>query len=301
MEWIRCLQNAIDYMEEHLLDIEGPDEVAAHVHISCMYLQNGFRVLTGYSLGEYMRNRKLYLAAVELQHTSTPIIDIALKYGYETPGSFDKAFVRYHGVTPMDVRKARGNIKTFLRMNVSVSVQGGDSMEFRIEKKDGIKVVGFQRRFDSETSYVEIPKYWEKCISTYAPHLMNGMPADEAEIAAIEKYIKEHGIGEFGICIDDIGVNGQFDYMIAGRYDDGDVPEEMRTWEIPSGEWAVFDCSMATLQDTNTKVWKEWLPTNGEYELRDAYNVEWYSQTGDFGPTQKCQLWFPVKRKSMQE
>lgn len=293
MEWLTCLKNAIDYMEDNLLDIRSPEEVADHVHMSCMYLQNGFRVISGYSLGEYMRNRKLYLAAVELRNTSEPIIDIALKYGYETPASFDKAFVRFHGVTPMDVRKSRGNIKTFMRLRISIEVQGGSNMEFRIEKKDSIKVVGFQKTFEAETSYQEVPKFWDECISKYASHLMKG----EAPVGEMEEYVCTHHIGEFGVCIDDIGEAGKFDYMIAGYYQEDDIPENMVVREIPGGEWAVFDCTMATLQDTNTKVWKEWIPANGEYELAGQYNIEWYSPEGEPGPQQKCQLWFPVVRK----
>lgn len=293
MEWLTCLRQAIEYMEDNLTDIEGPNDVADHVHVSCMYLQNGFRVISGYGIGEYIRNRRLYLAAVEIADTKTPIIDIALKYGYDTPASFDKAFARFHGVSPMDVRKARGNIRTFLKLNISVSVQGGNSMEFRIEKKDSIKVVGFQRTFNGENSYETIPKYWDECISKYASHLMKG----EAPQGEMEEYVASHHIGEFGVCIDDIGAYAEFNYMIAGYYKNDRIPEEMVVRELPAGDWAVFDCTMATLQDTNTKVWKEWLPANGEYELAGQYNIEWYSPEGEPGPNQKCQLWFPVVRK----
>lgn len=293
MDWIPCLKKAIDYMEDNLLDIGSPEEVADYVNMSCMYLQNGFKVISGYSIGEYMRNRKLYLAAVELSESTVPVIDIALKYGYETPASFDKAFVRFHGVTPTDVRKSGGNIRTFTRLKISVSVQGGKSMQFRIEKKDSIRVVGFRQTFDCENSYEMIPKYWDEITSKYASHLMKGeQPAD-----GTERYIADHRIGELGVCIDDIGIDGKFNYMIAGYYVNGEVPAEMSVHEIPAGDWAVFDCKLATLQDTNTAVWKEWLPTNGEYELAGGYNVEWYSPEGMPGPEQKCQLWYPVVRR----
>lgn len=293
MEWLTCVKNAIDYMESNLLDVRSPEEVADHVHVSCMYLQRGFQVLTGYTLGEYMRNRRMYLAAVELTNSSAPVIDIALKYGYETPASFNKAFQRYHGVTPMDIRKSRGSIKSFLRLNINISVQGGDSMQFKVENKKGIKVVGFQRSFDCETSYEMIPKFWDETIQKYASHLMKGLaPEGEAE-----KYVAAHHIGEFGVCIDDIGNEGKFNYMIAGYFNDNDFPDNMTVREIEAGDWAVFDCTMATLQDTNTAIWKEWLPGNNEYELAGKYNIEWYSPNGEPGPEQKCQIWIPVKKK----
>lgn len=147
MEWINCIRESVDYMESHLLEIQNSAEVAEHVHMSCMYLQRGFQVLTGYTLGEYMRNRKLYLAAIELTGTEVSAIDIALKYGYETPASFHKAFVRFYGFSPTDVRKNRGKIKSFLRLKVNITVQGGENMQFKIEKKEAIKIVGFQRDF----------------------------------------------------------------------------------------------------------------------------------------------------------
>ena len=293
MEWLACIKESIDYMESNLMEIRSPEEVADHVNISCMYLQKGFQILTGYTLGEYMRNRKLYLAAVELNNSSIPIIDIALKYGYETPASFCKAFQRFHGVTPMDVRKSRGSIKSFLRLNISISVQGGENMQFRIEKKDSMKVVVFQRIFDMEDSYHTIPKFWDEMIEKYCSHLMKGL-APEGEM---EEYVAAHHIGEFGVCIDEIGVEGKFEYLIAGYYDGGTIPDCMTVREIEAGDWAVFDCTMETLQSINTAIWNEWLPGNNEYELVGKYNMEWYSPEGEPGPKQKCQIWIPVRKK----
>lgn len=293
MEWLTCLKEAIEYMEDNLMENPTPEDVAGHVNISCMYLQNGFRIISGYTLGEYMRNRKLYLAALEIDGSSTPIIDIAFKYGYETQASFDKAFARFHGATPMDVRKHRGSIRTFMKLNISILVQGGNSMQFKIEKKESFKVVGIERTFSGENSYETIPKFWDECIEKCASHLMKG----QAPVGDLEQYVADHHIGEFGVCIDDIGIENRFNYMIAGYYSDGEIPKEMVVREIKAGDWAVFDCTMETLQDTNTKIWKEWLPGNGEYDLAGSYNIEWYSPEGEPGPKQKCQLWMPVKRK----
>lgn len=296
MEWLACLKDTIEYMESNLTEIRSPEEVAEHVNVSCMYLQRGFQIMTGYTLGEYMRNRKLYLAAVELTNTCIPVIDIALKYGYETPSSFNKAFVRFHGSTPMDIRKARGNIRSFLRLNISISVQGGDSMQFRIEKKDKIKVVGFERTFSGENSYEMIPKFWDEMIQKYCPNLMKGLPP----VGTDEEYVAAHHIGEFGVCIDDIGTDGMFHYIIAGYYNDDTPLRDMVVREIEAGDWAVFDCTLETLQSTNTAIWKDWIPGNSEYELAGKYNIEWYSPEGEPGPTQKCQIWFPVKKRNQR-
>ncbi len=292
MDWITCIRQSIDFLEKHLTEIQSPSRVAAEVHMSEMYLQRGFQILTGYTLGEYIRNRKLYLAAIELQNSSASVIDIALKYGYETPASFHKAFSRFHGSSPTDVRKNRGKIRSFLRMKISITVQGGEVMQFRIEKKEAFKIIGFQRVFSGETSYQEIPVYWSEITEKYAPHLMQGLPPE----GETENWLAAHRVGELGVCIDDMD-NGKFHYLIAGYDDGGKAPENLVRREIPAGTWAIFDCSLKTLQDTNTAIWKEWIPASSEYEPAGAYNIEWYSPEGVPSPERKCQIWIPVIQK----
>ncbi len=99
MEWMTAIRESIRYMEENLMTVSGPAEIAAHVCMSEMYLQRGFQVITGLTLGEYVRNRRLYLSALDLISTDDKVIDISLKYGYETPESFTKAFGRFHDAT----------------------------------------------------------------------------------------------------------------------------------------------------------------------------------------------------------
>lgn len=293
MEWLSCLKESVNFMEEHLLEIRSPQEVADHVHMSAMYLQRGFQIMTGFTLGEYMRNRKLYLAATELIHTDTPVIGLAGKYGYDSQAGFDKAFIRFHGVSPLDVRRSGGSIRTFSRLNIIVTVEGGESMKFSIEKKEKFSVVGFTGIFSGSDSYQTIPKFWDETIEKYASHLMKG----EAPEGETEQYVAAHHIGEFGVCIDDLPEPDRFRYMIAGYYTGGDVPEGMAVREIPAGDWAVFDCTMKTLQQTNTAIWKEWLPGNSEYEIAGRYNIEWYSPEETPGPDQKCRIWIPVKKR----
>lgn len=294
MEWLACLKESVEFMETRLTEIRSPQEVADHVHMSVMYLQRGFQIMTGYTLGEYIRNRRLYLAATELIHTDTPVVDLALKYGYDSQAGFDKAFVRFHGITPLDVRKSGGRIRTFSRLNIIVTVEGGESMKFSIEKKEKFSVVGFTRIFSESDSYEMIPKFWDETIEKYASHLMKG----EAPEGEAEKYVAAHHIGEFGICIDNMPEPDRFRYMIAGCYTGGSVFEGMDVQEIDAGDWAVFDCTMKTLQQTNTAIWKEWLPGNLEYEIAGNCTVEWYSPEGTPGPDQKCQIRIPVKRRA---
>ena len=124
MEWLSAIRTAIDYMEKHLTDDISAQDVAGQVHLSPFFLQRGFSLMTGYGIGEYLRNRRLYLAALDLQRTDEKVIDIALRYGYETPESFSKAFSRFHGATPLRVRSG-ASITVFLPLTIKLSIQGG--------------------------------------------------------------------------------------------------------------------------------------------------------------------------------
>ena len=107
MEWLTSIRGVVLYMEDHLTEEVSLDDVARAVHLSPFFLQRGFSLMTGYGIGEYLRNRRLYEAALDLQRGPEKVIDIAFKYGYETPESFAKAFARFHGATPTRSGRAR--------------------------------------------------------------------------------------------------------------------------------------------------------------------------------------------------
>ena len=167
MEWLTSIRTAIDYMEEHLTDNISAQDVADRVYLSPFFLQKGFSLMTGYGIGEYIRNRRLYRAALDLKETDDKVIDIALRYGYETPESFTKAFSRFHGATPSQVRGGAA-INTFLPLMIKLSIQGGNQMDYKITTMFPFKVIGFQREFDNETAYTEIPKFWDEICEKYA-------------------------------------------------------------------------------------------------------------------------------------
>ena len=167
MEWLTSIRKAIDYMEEHLEENITAQDVADQVFMSSFFFQKGFSLMTGYGLGEYIRNRRLYQAALDLQKTDEKIIDIAFKYCYETPESFTKAFSRFHGVSPSEVRQG-SMVKPFLPLKIEISIHGGNQMDYKIKKMAGFKVIGFAREFDNENSYIEIPKFWDEIREKYA-------------------------------------------------------------------------------------------------------------------------------------
>ena len=137
MEWTECLKKAIDYMEENLLNNISAEEVSAEVYMSSFYLQKGFKIMTGYSIAEYIRCRRLYMAALDVIAGKEKVIDLAYKYGYDTPESFTKAFTRFHGIAPKKLRRYKQN-KSLFTSEIIVSIKGGNVTQENILKKKKI-------------------------------------------------------------------------------------------------------------------------------------------------------------------
>jgi len=299
MEWITTLRQAVHYMETHLLEDISAADIAGEAYISPFYLQKGFKIMTGYSLSEYMRCRRLYLAALDVLTGREKIIEIAYRYGYDTPESFTKAFTRFHGISPVQVRKDASAIRTFLPLKISVTIQGGNKMDYVVEKKCNFQVIGLEREFPFDDSYGTLPKYWDEFKERYGDVLFRRKrPQGE-----LEQAICDYNIGEYGVCIDDLKENqeGKFRYMIAGPYyTGGKVPAGMSVYAFPDMEWARFRCCgrmPVALQDVNTKIYKEWLPGNPDYEMAMGADIEWYD-TGDVNAADyRSEIWIPVREK----
>ena len=296
MEWLTCIRRSIGFMEEHLRDNVDIQDVANEVYVSPFFLQRGVSLLTGYGMGEYLRNRRLYEAALDLQKTDDKVIDVALRYCYETPESFTKAFTRFHGASPSQVRTGAA-IRQFLPLQITLQITGGNQMNYKITTMFPFKVIGFQRVFDYETAYAEIPKFWDEICEKYA----NNVYAGNEPANAYEKALVDNCIGEYGVCIDDL-CGGQFRYLIAGRYTGGEVPEGMVLYEFPRCDWAIFDCvgpMPDALQELNTRVFREWLPGNPDYEFSGYANIEWYDCVNGEKTDQDYHsaIWLPVRKK----
>ena len=296
MEWVTAIRKAIEYMEAHLQEDISLQEISRQVHISPYIFAKGFAVMTGYSVSEYMRGRRLYVAALALRDTDQSILDIALDAGYDTPESFSKAFSRFHGYTPSGVRSG-AEFHPFLPLNIQIKIQGGNQMECKITTMFGMKLIGFPREFSVENSAEEIPKFWDEICEKYANNVYAGNPPANA----YEKALIDNCIGEYAVCVDDLG-SDRFRYLIAGRYTGGDVPEGMELYEFPMGQWAVFDCigpMPEALQSLSNRIFQQWLPGNPEYELSGNASIEWYDCTGDMtDPDYHSAIWIPVKAKS---
>ena len=137
MNWLESIEEAIDYMESHLKDDFSIEDVASHVYMSSGYFQKAFSMLCGFTVSEYIRNRRLAEAGMELLSSNEKIIDIALMYGYDSHDSFTKAFSRFHGVTPSALRRGGCTLKAFSLLRIQFVLGGGYIMDYRIENRNG--------------------------------------------------------------------------------------------------------------------------------------------------------------------
>lgn len=298
MEWTECIRKTIQCLEQRLLDTEEELDVSGEVGVSTFYLQKGFRFMTGYTIAEYVRCRRLYLAALEVIADKEKVIDIALKYGYDTPESFTKAFSRFHGVSPMQLKKEPSRLHVFLPLKIKIEVQGGNDMDYVVEREESFRVVGFEREFSLDTSHADIPRFWEEIRAKYMDRLMRG----EKPSTDIERTVWDCGVGMYGVCIDDREEDGVFRYLIAGVYKGGEVPEGMTVYEVPGLTWAKFTCMgplPGSLQSVNTKIYQEWLPGNPAYEIARSINLEWYSEGDMDAIDYESAIWIPVVCKNV--
>lgn len=274
--WAEGIQNALQYIEDNLTENLQIEDIAAKAYVSPFYFQRIFSVLCGFTVSEYIRNRRLSLAAQELSADNVKVIDIALKYGYDSNDSFTRAFTKFHGISPSSAKEKGAKLKAFAPVRIKLTLEGGTMMEYRILEKATFTVMGKSRRFCSDTSYEEIPKFWQEHMSSGDNKIVCGM---------------------YGICLDGDGKN--FDYLIADNYLPwNEIPEGYVTKVIPAGTWAVFPCRGAlpkALQDVNTKIWSEWLPNCKEYKLAGNYNLEVYLTPPQENPDDYySEIWVPV-------
>lgn len=285
MGWIESIREAISYIEENLTDDLKVEEIAKHACLSPFYFQKGFAMLCGFTIGEYIRNRRLSLAGDEILNTKKKILDIALTYGYDSPDSFTKAFTRFHGVTPTAVRKEGATIKSYAPLKVEVSLKGGYIVDYKIVEKEAFTVMGISKKFSYENAVEEIPKFWKKFFGDGKNEFVCGM---------------------YGINMDEEMEGNAFEYMIADTYEEGkNVPDGFIKREIPKYTWAIFPCvgpSSKVMPEINQKIFKEWLPNNKDYEIAAGYNIEMYTDAAEYSngiddEKYYSEIWIPVKQK----
>jgi AraC family transcriptional regulator len=274
------IKEVINYMEENLLENITQQDVARHVHVSVFHLYRFFKVVTNISMTEYIRNRRLSLAGMDVLATDLTMLDIALKYHYETQEGFQKAFYRFHEINPLKARQTHASLKTYQPLKIYVSFKGGSSMDYRIEKLEPFTLTCVKRKFLNsiidEDNNIEIPNFWT-----------------EMKNSGTLKALYDHSINRkmYGPCGSIDHDSDYFEYGI-GVLADQSVHESFEKWEIKHPLYAVFKVNKA--QDLKT-VWnmilEEFLP-NSDFEMADQPDFELY-------PNQEaqyfCEVWIPIQ------
>lgn len=291
MDWTTDLQKAIDYIEVNLTEELDYTEIASKACVSSFHFQRIFSVMCNFSLGEYIRNRRLTLAGAELNLSNEKVIDIALKYGYDSPDSFAKAFTRFHGITPSAAREPGASLRSFSRLSIKLSLEGGNVMDYRIEKKREFKVIGKSQTFNLSDEFVrdDIPAFWSRC-------------HEDGTVKELYKMSRNtvNGGMIFGVCYGDNSVDAnQFPYLIAATYEKGEIPIGYSVKEIPEYTWAIFRCVGAmprAIQALWRRIYAEFFPTS-EYRPVHGIDLEAYYEGNMDDEKYVSEIWIPVERK----
>lgn len=289
MDWITGIQNAINYIEEHLTEEINYDRVADEAACSSFYFQRIFGILCDISLGEYIRNRRLTLAGNELNASDIKVIDIALKYGYESPESFTRAFSKFHGITPSEAKKNGSKLKSFSRLSVKITLSGGSMMDYKIVEKEAFEIIEKveAHSIENDANAKSIPDFWTKSHNDGTVKTLLENTTDRTFI--------------FGVCY---GNNSDcaktFDYSIGAVYNKkAVVPEGFRRNTIPARTWAIFECKGAmpkAMQDMWHKITSEFFPTSG-YQPTYEMDIEAYTEGNMDESDYRSEIWIPVVKK----
>lgn len=291
MDWVSGIQRALDYIEEHITEELDFADIAKQAYSSSFHFQKVFYTICGFSLGEYIRCRRLSLAGNELATTNAKIIDVAFKYGYDTPESFSRAFLRFYGVSP-SMAKHGAALKAFSKLSVKLILHGGTTMDYRIENKEAFEVVLRKKQFPKahEITTKEIANFWSEC-------------ATDGTIPSICKYIPEDNI--FPNCIigvsfeaDPLLLGSDFPYGIGMHYNGKEITEDYLSVEtIPAHTYAVFKC-VGEMPEAFQRVYKyictEFFP--GSPYRPCGIEIESYPSADIKNPDYTCEIWVAVEK-----
>lgn len=282
MDWLDSMNKAIEYLEANItekLDIEKAAKIALS---STFHFQRMYHMITGVTIAEYVRRRRLTLAAQDII-SGEKIINVACKYGYETPEAFTRAFRKMHGISPSAAREPGVKLKAYPKLSFHISIKGDKDMNYKIVDKGCFTVVGKQKRItmaDGE-NFKQVPKFWNDCMNDGSYQWICS---------------KAGKLGVLGIC-KDLGKD-EFNYMIGVEGIKDILPKGYVSATIPAATWAVFESVgplPEAIQDLTKRIFTEWLPSTG-YQHDCAPELEVYP-LGDTSSTDyRCEIWIPIKK-----
>jgi len=290
MDSLSSLNNALSYIEEHLTEDIDFNQLAKIALSSEYHFKRMFSFLSGISLSEYIRRRRLTLAALELKNSDLKIIDVAVKYGYGSADSFSRAFNVMHGILPSEARRECARIKAYPRMTFQLSIQGGCEMNYRIVEKEPFKLVGFKKRVPIIFNGVnpEIAKMYELLTPEVIARLKALSNIEPSGIISASTNFSEGRMEE----------KGELDHYIGVATSSNDI-DGFDTLEVTTHTWAVFESIgpfPETLQNIWGRIYSEWFPSSG-YESVDGPEILWNESKDTSNPKYRSEIWIPVKKK----
>lgn len=284
MEWIEHFNRAINYIEDNLCEEISLDTAARIACCNTYHFQRMFAYMTDVPLSEYIRRRRMSLAAVELQSDNSKVIDVSVKYGYDSPTAFNRAFRSIHGIAPSQAKEAGASLKAYPPISVTLSIKGDSVLNYRIEQKEAFRIIGISMPLQKEIekNFETVPRMWGEAS-------MNGT------IQRLTGKMDSFPMGLLGVSFCNEEENWQYFIAVASEHSAADGFEEC---QVPSSVWAVFEGEgpSTSIQELEKRIVLEWLPASG-YEYNNAPDIEVYLNPDPAHA--KYEVWIPVKRKEV--
>lgn len=278
---IQGMNAALRFVEDHLDHDIDLKEVAQQAYCSEYHFKRLFSLVSGITISEYIRSRRLAEAAVELRQPGAKVIDVAVKYGYQSPDAFSRAFQQFHGVKPSMVRQSGQTLKAYPRMTFQLTIQGGVEMKYRIVRKEAFQVVGLNYRVEMKGDILT-PSY-EEMLSAISDVTMQELeslssPKEPSGIVHVTVNYAESAEGK--------ATFQQYIGAVTDKHAEG-----YSALQIPSLEWAVFEVEgeWAQVEETWQRIYSEWLPSSN-YELVEGAELL-------ASRDHKSEIWVSVQEK----
>ena len=285
---LKELNQVIDYIEEHLTDDLSLEIISEYAGVSDYHFRKIFFYLSGLTLSEYIKNRRLSEASMDLLHGET-VTDVALKYGYQSMDGFTRAFKKWSGFLPSDVTK-KGISKSFPKLSFIITVKGGNTMEFRIEEKPAFNLVGVSKRVPMQFEGVnnEIVKLAQSITKEQRDkmHSLQNIEPYEVVNASYESdtnFLKEEGY---------------LTHLIGVLTTENEVSDLLEKVPVEACTWAIFPNEgpfPSTLQQTMAKIYSKWLPSSN-YEVINAPSFSFTKMNGHKKENAYSEIWIPVRK-----
>ncbi|CAM3992271.1 AraC family transcriptional regulator [Bacillus paramycoides] len=290
MDSLKNMNAAMQYIEDNLAHEIDFKKVARLAFCSEYHFKRMFSFLAGISLSEYIRYRRLTLAAFELKDSDIKVIDVAIKYGYNSPDSFSRAFQNLHGITPSEARNTSRSLKAYSPMTFQLSIKGGNEMNYRIEEKDPFQIVGIQKRVPIVFTGVneEIASMWKSLDSQSIEILKSLSNIEPTGFISASTNFSEGRMEE----------KGELDHYI-GVATTKDCPKQFKQLEVAASTWAIFEAIGPfpdALQNVWGRIYSEWFPSSN-YELAEGPEILWNEQKDITSPNFKSEIWIPVLKR----